>query len=315
MPMKKHTLVTLLLEQKTIDAMNGIDGYEYRFRKPEEVTADDLSWAEIIVGDPTMEQIRMAEHLEWIQTDSAGVDRYRSLDPQIVLSNAYGAYGPGIAEFMTACILMTDKKLNRYVKAQADHSWKNLGYGIGIENMKVLSVGMGSIGSEFLKRMHALGAKCYGVRRSVHEVPEFAEAVYQTSDLKQILPEMDAVALSLPETPDTIHLFDREMLSCTKHGSILMNVGRGTAIDQTALLSFTRQHWFSAVILDVTEPEPLPKNNPLWNEEDVIITPHISGRYHNPLNYDRVSAVILENLKHAAAGEPLKHVIDLKKGY
>ena len=115
MPMKKHTLVTLLLEQKTIDAMNGIDGYEYRFRKPEEVTADDLSWAEIIVGDPTMEQIRMAEHLEWIQTDSAGVDRYRSLDPQIVLSNAYGAYGPGIAEFMTACILMTDKKLNRYL--------------------------------------------------------------------------------------------------------------------------------------------------------------------------------------------------------
>lgn len=315
MPMKKHTLVTLLLEQKTIDAMNAIDGYEYRFRKPEEVTAEDLAWAEVIVGDPTMEQIRKAEHLEWIQTDSAGVDRYRDLDPKIVLSNAYGAYGPGIAEYMTACVLMADKKLNRYVKAQAEHSRKNLGYGLGIGNMKVLSVGMGSIGSEFLKRMHALGAECYGVRRTVHEVPEYAEAVYQTSDLKAVLPKMDVIALSLPETPATIHLFDQDMLSCTKQGSILLNVGRGTAIDQTALLHFTRQHWFSAVILDVTEPEPLPKNSPLWNEEDVIITPHISGRYHNPLNYDRVSEVILENLKHAAAGESLKHVIEPGKGY
>lgn len=100
-----------------------------------------------------------------------------------------------------------------------------------------------------------------------------------------------------------------------RKGSLLLNVGRGSAIDETALLKLAREGHFRAVVLDVTEHEPLPKNSPLWTCEHIYITPHIAGRFQNPLCYDRVIAVILENLKRAAENQPLLHTLNRTKGY
>lgn len=311
----KNTLVMLELRDYTLKEMKEIPGFDFRFVKPEEAADEDLAWAQVIVGDPSMEQIGKAKQLEWIQTDSAGVNSWKNLDEHITLSNAYGAYGEGIGEFLTAEVLMADKQLDRYVKAQKEHSWENLGYGIGVRNMKVLSVGMGAIGSAFLRRMHALGAACYGVCRTVHEKPDVVEALYTTEHLNEILPEADVIALSLPETPQTIHMFDYDRLHLMKKNAMLLNVGRGSAIDETALLKVLEEGWFSRVLLDVTEHEPLPKNNALWNIDRVFITPHISGRFHNPINYDAVASIILENLKLASEGKPLKHVVQRSIGY
>lgn len=311
----KNTLVMVELKESTFEEMKKIPGFDFRFVKPSEVSDEDLAWAQVIIGSPTMQQVEKAKQLEWIQTNLAGANAWKDLDERIILSNAYGAYGEGIGEFLTAEVLMADKQLDRYVKAQKEHSWENLGYGLGVHNMKVLSVGMGSIGSAFLRRMHSLGAACFGVCRTVHEKPDFVEALYTTEHLNEILPEADVVALSLPETPQTIHMFEYDRLHLMKKNAMLLNVGRGSAIDETALLKVLDEGWFSRVLLDVVENEPLPKNSALWNIDRVIITPHISGRFYNPINYDAVAGILLENLRLASEGKPLKHVVKRSVGY
>lgn len=311
----KNTLVITNLHNDTIAEMKQIPGYDFRFVKASEVSDEDLAWAQVIVGNPSMAMIAKAPKLEWIQTDSAGVNAWKDLDERIILSNAYGAYGEGIGEFLTAATIMIDKQLDRYVKAQQEHSWNNLGYGIGVCNMKVLSVGMGSIGKAYLRRMHALGAECYGVCRTVHEKPDYVRELYTTEHLDEILPLADVAALSLPETPQTVHMFNYERLHSMKKNAVLLNVGRGSAIDETALLKVLQEGWLARVLLDVAEHEPLPKNNPLWNEERVIITPHISGQFYNPANYKAVADIILDNLRLASEGRPLHHVINHSIGY
>ncbi len=309
----KNVLVMIALKDGSKSLFYDIEGYDYRFVLPKNVTDEDLEWAEIIVGQPTDEQIAKAPHLKWIQTSSAGVNSYLDLKEGILLSNAYGAYGPGIAEYLTACVLAAEKNLYGYDALQKEHLWKDLPYGPGIPNMNILSIGMGSIGSEFLKRMHALGAACYGVKRHPGETPDYAEAVYSTEEVDEILPEMDVVALSLPETPDTVKFLDSRRLPLLKKGSILLNVGRGTAIDTDALVKNAGR--FREIFLDVTDPEPLPKDHPLWDLHNVHITPHISGRYMNPLHYHRVLHVILSNLRNAKEGKPLLHTVSRSLGY
>ncbi len=310
----KNVLVTVYLQEHSRKEIEQIGGYTFRFKDEKNVTDEDLAWAQVIVGDPSLKDVEKAGSLEWIQTDSAGVNSYRGLSEHITLSNAYGAYGNGIGEFMTACVLCADKKLGRYARIQKERQWKGLGFGKGVPNMKVLSVGAGSIGRQFMIRMHALGARCYGVTRTQHETPDYAEGMYTLDHLDELLPEMDVVGISLPETEQTIHMFDRQRLEKTKPGSILINVGRGSAIVTNDLLQMVRKHHFSAVFLDVTDPEPLPKNDPLWTEEDVYITPHISGHYINPENYENVLSVIKENLRRYAEAKPLLHVVNKESG-
>lgn len=310
----KNVLVTLQLQEHSRIEIEQIEGYSFRFKRTKDVTDDDLAWAQVIVGGPSLKDVEKAPSLEWIQTPFAGVNTYKDLPEHIILSNAYGAYGQGIGEFMTACVLSADKKLGQYARIQKERQWECLGFGKGVSNMKVLSVGAGSIGRQFMMRMHALGAECRGVTRTKHDTPEYAEGMYTFDQLDELLPDMDVVALSLPETELTIHMFDRQRLEKTKPGSILINVGRGTAIVTHDLLQVVRKHHFSAVFLDVTDPEPLPKNDPLWTEEDVYITPHISGRYANPANYENVLSVIKENLRRSAEGKPLLHVVNKESG-
>ena len=309
----KNVLVMIALKEETKALFEEIGGYDFRFISSKEVTDEDLEWAEIIVGNPTDEMIGKAPHLEWIQTASAGVNHYLDLREGILLSNAYGAYGPGIAEYLTACVLAADKGLYGYDALQKEHLWKALPHGKGIPNMKVLSIGMGSIGSEFLKRMNFLGAACYGVKRHPGEKPDYVKEICTTEETDTLLPEMDVVAMSLPETPETIHFMNEERLSLMKKGSILLNVGRGTAIDTDALVKTSSR--FKEVFLDVTDPEPLPEDHPLWDLHNVHITPHIAGRYTNPLHYDRVLNVILTNLRNYAEEKPLLHTVSRILGY
>ena len=291
---------------------------ELRFLDREAVTDDDLRDAELILGNLPPERLAVCEQLRWLQLDSAGANTYgpeSGLAPDVVLTNASGAYGTAISEHMIGCVLMVMKNLANYMPLQERREFRNLGGVKTVEGCKVVSVGMGDIGSSFARKMHALGATVYGVRRSVHEKPDYIEQMYTPADMDRILSEVDVVGLSLPETGETAGLFDYARLKKIRPGAILVNVGRGSAIVTDDLARAAAEGHFAGVCLDVTDPEPLPADHPLWDMEHVYITPHISGRFNAPLTYERVLDIFDGNLRRYLAGEPLEHVVDRGIGY
>ena len=288
---------------------------DFHFIPRMKIRLDDIRDAEIILGNLPENLVNQCENLKWLQLDSAGANLYKGLNESVILTNASGAYGTAISEHMLACVLMVMKKLPEYMEIQKEHGFKNLGSVNTVTTSKVLSVGMGDIGTNFARKMNALGAEVYGVRRSIHDKPDFVKELYTSETMDEILPECDIVALSLPETDETVSLFNAERLRKMKKGSILVNVGRGTAIDTMALYEVMQEGHLGAACLDVTDPEPLPKNHPLWNTQNVYITPHISGRFNAHVTFDLVMKIYKDNLTHYLNGEPLEHIVDRHIGY
>lgn len=288
---------------------------DIRFVSRENVSSKDIEDAEAILGNLPVDLLKHAKKLKWIQLDSAGANNYCCLDENVVLTNASGAYGTAISEHMLGCVLMVMKNLARYNELQKSMDSTNLGSVNTISSSKVLSVGLGDIGNSFARKMHALGATVYGVRRSLHDKPDYIQALYTMDNMDEILPECDVVALSMPETPETINMFDERRLRLMKHGAILVNVGRGSAIATNDLYKIMKEGHLSGACLDVTSPEPLPRNHPLWTTKHVYITPHISGRFNAAVTYDKVLDIFYDNLSRYLGNLPLKNVVDKKRGY
>jgi phosphoglycerate dehydrogenase-like enzyme len=311
----KHVLVLMKMSAGEQQKLRSLEGYEFTFAESSEIDPAVLAASEVIIGWPSQTQIAEAKHLEWLQTPSAGIERYLGLPEGVMLTNAYGVYGPFIAEYMVSCVLLCAKQWPQYLAAQKSHEWVEGAPLRYIRGMKVLSVGMGSLGSEFLRRMHALGAECIGIRRTIHDCPDYVDRLYTMNSLEELLPEMDAVALSLPETPETISIMNRDRLARMRDDSILINVGRGTAVDTDALTALAARGKFLGVCLDVTSPEPLPKNHPLWTMPQVHITPHISGRFNAPGIHEALVEMIFRNLDLVSQGKKPIHLVDPRLGY
>lgn len=310
-----NVLFVTPVDQEHQKLFNDIENVNIRFVDRSRVTDEDIENAEVLLGGLPLDHLMNRPNLKWVQLDSAGANTYKDLPADVQLTNASGAYGTAISEHMLGCVLMVMKNLANYLEVQKNHDFTNLGSVNTLTSSTVLCVGMGDIGSNFARKMNALGAKVYGVRRSVHDVPDYTAGMYTMDNMDEILPECDVVALSLPETEETVHLFDETRLRKIKKGAILVNVGRGTAIVTDDLLRVVKDGHFAGVCLDVTDPEPLPKNHPLWNMEHVYLTPHISGRFNAAVTFDKVLEIFHDNLKRYAEGQPLQNVVDKSIGY
>ncbi len=283
----------------------------------EEIPGELLRRADAILGNPDPAVLKGARHLEWLQLLSAGADRYpQSVLPEgVSLTNVAGAYGPSIAEYMICAVMSLMMDFPAYRDNQRNRLWRNTRRMRHLEGTLALSVGFGGIGREFAKRYHALGGHVVGVKRTPGERPDYADAVYPVEKLDSLIPEADVVALSLPSTRETDHLFGESRFTLMKKGSYLVNVGRGTAVDSGALFRALQSGVIAGAALDVTEPEPLPADSPLWGLPNLILTPHIAGRWQVPENYERVFAIVLENLGRYVRGEPLQKRVSLTAGY
>ena len=276
---------------------------------------EELRETEILVGFPNPELVRQMPKLRFVQLYSAGANNFSWLPKEILLANAYGAYGESIAEHMLTTTLMAMKRMPEYLRMQDRQDWNLLDRIDRFAGSRVLSVGMGAIGTAYLQRAAALGAECYGVRRTLHDRPDFVRELVTPEGMDALLPEMDVVALSLPGTRDAEGMFDEGRLRLMKKTAILLNVGRGNCVVTEDLLRVMGEGRLKAACLDVMDPEPLPKGHPLWTAPRVYITPHISGGYRAGVNYDKVTDAVIRNLSLVLQGQPPVHIVDRELGY
>ena len=329
---EKRALVTIPTGERHRNLLQqAAPGWEFRFRgtdtlvcAPQEalpgqpVTQEDVDWAQVILGNVPAAMLHGSPALEWLQTNSAGVEAYIRpgvLAGDTLLTNATGAYGLAIAEHMLGMLLELFKKLELYRDAQKSGAWQSQGAVKAVYGSTVLVLGMGDIGGEFAARCKALGAKVIGVRRSPRPCPEYADEVHLLEDLDSLLPHADVVAITLPGTDATRGLMSRERLAKMKEGAVLLNVGRGFIVDTEALCDALERGHLSGAGVDVTDPEPLPPTHRLWNIPTAVVTPHISGFYHLRETHERIVGIFLENLRHFQAGEPLRNLVDFATGY
>lgn len=273
---------------------------------------------DIIIGNVGPEKIAGTKNLKWMQLNSAGTDGYLTegvLPKEAKLTNATGAYGLAISEHMIAMALGLKKKLYLYGKNQEDGIWKDEGPVTSIWNAVTLVLGLGDIGSEFALRMKALGSYVIGIRRTQQQKPDFVDELYQMEHLEECLGRADIVAMSLPGTKETFRIMNRERLRKMKSDAILLNVGRGTAVDTEALCDALEQGWIGGAGLDVTDPEPLPEEHRLWRAPHLILTPHVSGQYHLKETHERILKIAFYNLKAFLNGKEMKNVVDFETGY
>lgn len=316
---KKTILVCMHTDEKHRELLQNCAGdaelvwLDEKTSIPEEL----LRRADAIIGNPSPAALKDAQRLEWLQLASAGADRYGrdALPEGVSLTNAAGAYGPSMAEYMVCAVMSLMMDFPACRDRQREHVWRGTRHIRHLEGTLALSVGFGGIGREFAKRYHALGGRVIGVKRTAGEKPDYAEGVYPIEKLDSLLPRADVVALSLPSTKETSRLFDAGRFALMKKGACLVNVGRGTAVDQDALYHALKSGGLGGAALDVTEPEPLPADSPLWDVPNLIITPHISGGWWVPENYERIFDIVLDNLGRYMRGEPFKNKVSLSAGY
>ncbi len=274
--------------------------------------------ADVIVGNVSPKLITGSSKLKLLQLNSAGTDGYTApgvLPDGAVLANATGAYGLAISEHMIGMLLTMMKKLNIYSDNMKSGEWKDLGPVTSIYGSKTLVVGLGDIGSEFAIRMNAMGSEVSAIRRTKANKPEYISRMYQIDELNEALEEADIVATCLPGTADTYKMFDAEAFSHMKKGAYFINVGRGGAVDTDALIEAMKANRLAGAGLDVTDPEPLPADHPLWSTPGVLITPHGSGGYHLLETHNRIIKIAANNITHLLNGEPFENVVDMATGY
>jgi phosphoglycerate dehydrogenase-like enzyme len=233
---------------------------------------------------------------------------------------------------MVAVTLQIVKKLHLYRDEQNQGRWQGRGQVRSILGSAVLVVGLGDIGREYAWRMKALGAYVIGVRRTVNapgersspgvqsspgvrSSPDCVDELYPSEKLDELLPRADIVALILPGVKSTEGIIGKAQLAKMKEGAVSGNAGRGSAIDTEALCDALESGHISGAGLDVTMPEPLPKDHRLWKLEGAVITPHIAGGRNMPETGQHIMKLNLENARRFVQGERLASLVDIKTGY
>ena len=292
-------------------------GFSVLFFETEAESLPFLKDAEIILGQSSV-LAQNAPGLRWFCTPSAGVDHLIKpgiLPPTAALTNSSGAYGVTISEHTVMMLLALFRQRLAYDGIVARHEWKRDLPVRSIRGSRILLLGTGDIGQETARRLRAFEpASLIGINRSGVNPNHLFDRVISLPEWETLLPEADALILSLPDTAETRRLLDAPRLALLPDGAVILNVGRGSAIDQEALERELRKGRLQAA-LDVFESEPLPPDDPLWTCPNLLISPHCAGNMTLPWTVRRIVDLFLENFENYCEEKPLLRRIDPKKGY
>lgn len=295
-------------------------GYSVDFYPDGHLPPERAAEYEIVYGCCLPGELKAAANLKWFCCSFAGVDIYMDESiyphPGVLLSNSSGAYGITIAEHIIMVTLMLLRRMPEFEKVVRERGWLRTLPMRSICGSSITILGTGDIGTNFAVRAKALGAKAVrGVRRTQKAGDPAYDAMYTFAELDSVLPKTEILVMALPGTPETHHILSRERIALLPEGAYVVNVGRGSAIDQEALMEALNGGHLAGAALDVMVPEPLPKDHPLWDTKNLLLTPHISGNMSLGITCDRDVALFCEDLKNFASGKKLERFVDRSLGY
>jgi phosphoglycerate dehydrogenase-like enzyme len=282
-------------------------------------TADALLGVDNLVCDDRV--LAAAKNVRWIGIYSAGVESClgkKALDRAgLTVTNMRAVAGPVMAEHCIALMFALSRSLHTSVGRQArGEGWGGNFAGAepqALTGKTLLIAGLGGIGMEVAKRGHALGMNVIATRNSSRDKPDFVSYVGLADELPTLIGKADVVVSALPLVPATTHLFDAKMFGRMKKSAYFINVGRGGSVVTDDLAKALNDGTIAGAGIDVTEPEPLPTEHPLWKARNIIITPHMSAR--SDLGQASREVLLREMVRRFAAGDRMLSVVDFKKGY
>ena len=321
--MSKTILVTLrnlnAAQDALIESAAREKGYDVIFAADDARAQAAAGEAEIIFG-ASAPLLKCSPNLKWLCVPSAGTDQYLKpalIDRQgVLLSGSSGSYGVTIAEHVTMVTLMLMRRQMEYDDVTRERGWRRDLPIRSIRDSRVTLLGTGDIGREVAIRLKAFGPKkIVGVNRRGRNPGDMFDGIVTFDALDKVLPETDLLVMSLPGTPETKHIMDGRLLALMPEDAFLVNVGRGSCLDQAALMDQLNAGRFAGVALDVFESEPLAADHPLRDCPRLLITPHIAGNMTLAYTRQRIVELFLEDFDNYCAGRPLKRGVSLKQGY
>jgi phosphoglycerate dehydrogenase-like enzyme len=286
-----------------------------------ETVMQEIVDADAFIGRITPEQVRAGKKLKWVGSMSAGVEYFLHLsggtdlrDSDIVLTNNQIVQGPEIADHAMALLLTLSRDIDRFLEDKRHHRWQPRPYpGIELRGRTAVIVGVGGIGTQIAFRAWAHGMSVIGVDPEDIPFMPVIEKVVKPDQLNDVLPLADVVFMSAPHTPESHKMIGAKQFGLMKEGAYFIAVSRGGTYELDALTDAVRSGHLAGAGVDVTDPEPLPEDHPLWALDNVVITPHIAGR--SDKDRERMVGTIKENIRRFVEGKPLINVVDKAKGY
>ncbi|OGC94988.1 MAG: hypothetical protein A2W25_17670 [candidate division Zixibacteria bacterium RBG_16_53_22] len=306
--------------EKTIAADRTVSPmFERKYMKSPAELLENIAGAEVLFSFAVPEAVALrADNLKWVHFASAGVEK--SLSPALLSRNvkltcSRGLHAATIAEYVLMQMLAFSKNLRRAYKFQDERRWafeELLAGKFDLEGKTVAIIGLGSIGRRVAGLAKAFDMRVIGMVNKPRQIKD-VDKVFRPSRLKQCLGAADFVVLSTPLTESTFHLIGPEELAAMKPNALFINIGRGKLIDQATLIEALENKRISAAALDVFEAEPLPVDSPLWEMENVSVTPHYSGMAEGL--WVKVAELFCENAKRFKNGKRLLGIVDRDRGY
>jgi phosphoglycerate dehydrogenase-like enzyme len=258
--------------------------------------------------------LKKATKLKWIQLTSAGVEQLlgaRGDLGNILVTNTKGIHADVMADYTLGAIVMLHWNFPYFFINKINRRWDSrLTYPLAGRTLGI--VGVGTIGKEITRRAQGFGLNVIGVKRNPNPTEGISQ-IFGPEGLREMLPISDFVVIVAPATPKTYHMIGESELQSMKKTGFLINISRGSVLDELALVKALQQGWIAGAVLDVFEKEPLPQESPLWGMDNVVITPHISGDF---IGYvERVVKVFYENYNRWKDGRPLLNLVDLSRDY
>lgn len=315
--MKTILITTEFTEEEKNKAAEIAAGHHLIYKGSTGFSPEEIEQADAVLGNFPPRDLAAARNLEWLQLQMAGTDSYLKpgiLPEKVVLTNVTGAFGESIAEYVLGAVLLLKNHFHTYIRRQSQKSWAK----IPVTNLKgstVLLLGLGDIGRETAKRMKAMGAYVIAVKRRPSERPDYVDELYYEAELDRVIPRADVFVLTIPMYAGVRHIISQRRIALMKPSALLVNIARGGLIDQDALIAALQQGKIAGAALDVFEQEPLPEDSPLWELENILLTPHNAGGFSSPMAREKIGQIMLDNLERYLTGQPLKNVIDKKTGY
>ena len=310
--MSKKVLVTLDLNASEQAQFTSIQDTKVTFKLQKNVTVEDVKDKDIIVGNINPNLIKDAQNLEFLQLNSAGYDNYVALlKKDTKLCTCVGAFSPAVGEHILAMTFDLIRHFHLYRDKQNQKDWSDCGKIISVEGSTIAVLGLGDIGRSYARKVKALGAKCViGVRRNVKDKPDYVDEIYSLNEVDKAVKNADIVVNVLPSSKETVGLFNQKFFNFMKVGAYFINVGRGDAVDQDALLEAIKTNRLQGAALDVTTPEPLPKDSPIWSESRILLTPHVAGWFFLDETKKRIVNIASANVKAYIEGGALKNLVE-----